>query len=159
MLIRSDPQTLLNLEHASQDMITLLVLEQGSQKLIDVALNIQKIVQSLLPASLLETTTASGPIPNPNRATSPVDHGLGDYPGERTIWDVEAALILYNMSNGTSLTVQDWMLANSIELRGKADKQVSQESETTGGTKRRAGDAPATSSAEPRKRPRLVSHE
>lgn len=119
-------------------MITLLRLEQASQKLIDAALNIQRIAQSLAPTPTVDLTTTSDPSPNPEPPTIPIDVRLGNYPSERTIWDVEAALTLHNMQQGTSFTVADWMVANSVELSGEADKQGPEDTETRGGTKRRA---------------------
>ncbi len=81
-----------------------------------------------MPSPVTDETTTSVHTANSESPTSPINqYDLGDYPSEQTVWDIEAALILFNMRNSTSLTVADWKAANYlIHLAGGAEKQATE---------------------------------
>jgi len=137
-----------------------LTLNQAVTNLINAAIVIQKIAHSMSPAPVANDATTSKAADYPDSPRSPTHHcDLGDYPSEHTVWDIEAALILFNMKHGTSLSVADYVAANSlIDLSGNADQQVADNPRSASGANE-GEKVSATPSVEQPKRPKLVSHD
>ena len=83
-------------------------------------------------------------------------YDIGDYSSEQTVWDIDSALILTNMRNGTTLTFADWKAAQyARRLAVDVEKQANEDSDTVEGGSRRAMRM-AASVVQPRKKPALV---